>query len=81
MDMQMPVLDGLSAIRRIRAFEAREGLARVVVVMLTANALRDHQEASLAAGADIHLSKPIEAARLFAALDQAARQVFQAQAA
>ena len=74
MDMQMPVMDGLSATRRIRSFEARERLAPAFVAMLTANAQRDHQDASLAAGADIRLPKPIEAARLFAALDQAARK-------
>jgi signal transduction histidine kinase/ActR/RegA family two-component response regulator len=81
MDMQMPVMDGLSATRRIRAFEAREGLSPTFVVMLTANALRDHHDASLAAGADIHLPKPIEAARLFDALAQAGAQALQARAA
>ncbi|HTI66083.1 MAG TPA: ATP-binding protein [Caulobacteraceae bacterium] len=81
MDMQMPVLDGLSATRRIRAFEAREGLSPTFVAMLTANALRDHQDASMAAGADMHLSKPIEAARLFAALERAGQQAARAQAA
>jgi signal transduction histidine kinase/CheY-like chemotaxis protein len=81
MDMQMPVMDGLTATRRIRAFEAREGLAPTFVVMLTANALRDHQEASLAAGADLHLPKPIEAAKLFAALAQAEERLVRAEAA
>jgi len=64
MDMQMPVMDGLSATRAIREHEARLRLARTPVVMLTANALREHVEASLAAGADHHLPKPITAAAL-----------------
>jgi signal transduction histidine kinase/ActR/RegA family two-component response regulator len=81
MDMQMPVMDGLSATRRIRAWEAERGLAPTFVVMLTANAMRDHHDASLAAGADVHLPKPIEAARLFAALEQAGQQAVQAEAA
>jgi signal transduction histidine kinase/ActR/RegA family two-component response regulator len=81
MDMQMPVMDGLSATRRIRAFETRERLAPAFVVMLTANALRDHEDASLAAGADLHLPKPIEAPRLFAALEEAGRQALQSRAA
>ncbi len=81
MDMQMPVMDGLSATRRIRAFEANQGLSPSFVVMLTANALRDHHDASLAAGADLHLPKPIEAARLFEALAQAGSQAVQRRAA
>jgi len=69
MDMQMPELDGVEAVRRIRAHERRAGADQALIVMLTANALREHQEQSLAAGADLHLPKPIEAARLFAALE------------
>lgn len=71
MDMQMPVMDGLSAIRRIRQTEARTGKPRAFIIMLTANALPEHREASLAAGADLHVPKPIQADRLFAALNQA----------
>jgi signal transduction histidine kinase/ActR/RegA family two-component response regulator len=81
MDMQMPVMDGLSATRRIRAFEDHRGLPRAFVIMLTANALRDHHDASLAAGADVHMPKPIEASRLFAALALADEQAARARAA
>ncbi|MDB5470976.1 MAG: sensor hybrid histidine kinase [Caulobacter sp.] len=80
MDMQMPVMDGLTAIRHQRAREA-SGLAanegRLPIIMLTANALPEHVSASLAAGADRHLDKPITAATLFAALTD----VFSARAA
>lgn len=68
MDMQMPVMDGLSATRAIRAHEQRHGLAATPIVMLTANALREHVEASRAAGADAHLAKPITAVTLFQTL-------------
>ena len=78
MDMQMPVMDGLSAIRRLRLFERRSRLSPALMVMLTANAMREHEDLSLAAGADLHLSKPIEAARLFAALQQGAARAAQA---
>jgi signal transduction histidine kinase/ActR/RegA family two-component response regulator len=64
MDMQMPVMDGLTATREIRALEAREGRPRTPVVMLTANALAEHVAAARAAGADRHLSKPFDAADL-----------------
>jgi len=64
MDMQMPELDGLSATAELRAREAATGAARTPVIMLTANALDEHVNASLAAGADRHLSKPVRAAEL-----------------
>ncbi|WP_277792864.1 ATP-binding protein [Caulobacter endophyticus] len=64
MDMQMPVMDGLTAIRRIRALEAAERRPRTQIHVLTANAMPEHVQASLAAGADGHLSKPIQASLL-----------------
>ena len=68
MDMQMPVMDGLTAIREIRAREERSDLTRTPIIMLTANTLPEHQAASLEAGADMHMPKPIVADRLFEAL-------------
>jgi signal transduction histidine kinase/ActR/RegA family two-component response regulator len=64
MDMQMPVMDGLTATREIRLHEAAQGLERTPLVMLTANALPDHVAAGVAAGADRHLAKPFNAAEL-----------------
>jgi PAS domain S-box-containing protein len=73
MDMQMPVMDGLTAIRTIR--EAEAGGARVTPIWaLSANALPEHVAASLAAGADGHLSKPVSAEALFGALEDACAQ-------
>ncbi|CAN5443641.1 response regulator [soil metagenome] len=71
MDMQMPVMDGLTATRAIRALEADRGVARTPLVMLTANALAEHVEAGRQAGADGHLAKPITIATLFAAIEAA----------
>jgi signal transduction histidine kinase/AmiR/NasT family two-component response regulator len=71
MDMQMPVMDGLAATREIRVREAKSGRPRTPVIMLTANALPEHREASRAAGADGHVSKPITVADLLAALNRA----------
>jgi PAS domain S-box-containing protein len=59
MDMQMPVMDGLEATRRIRETEAAAGRGRTPVIMLTANALPEHVAASHTAGADRHLEKPV----------------------
>ena len=64
MDMQMPVMDGLTATREIRLHEAAMGLTRTPIVMLTANALGEHVALAEAAGADRHLAKPFEAAEL-----------------
>jgi len=64
MDMQMPVMDGLTATREIRLHEMAMGFARTPIVMLTANALAEHVAAGQAAGADRHLAKPFNAAEL-----------------
>ncbi|MGZ9042563.1 MAG: ATP-binding protein [Allosphingosinicella sp.] len=61
MDMQMPVMDGLEAVRRIREREREGGLRRVPICMLTANALPDFRILALDAGADDFLTKPISA--------------------
>ncbi|MGH6986950.1 MAG: ATP-binding protein [Caulobacteraceae bacterium] len=71
MDMQMPVMDGLEATRRIRRAESEAGERRARIVMLTANALPEHREAGRLAGADGHLSKPLTVAALVAALEEA----------
>jgi len=71
MDMQMPVMDGLTAIRAIRLAEAASGRPRALISTLSANALPEHVSASLDAGADAHLSKPIDTALLFATVEQA----------
>ncbi len=69
MDMQMPVMDGVTATRLIRARERAEGRRRTPIIMLTANVLPEHVEACLEAGADRHLSKPISATSLIAAIE------------
>lgn len=79
MDMHMPVMDGLSAIRAIRTHERMAALPPSRIVMLTANAFDEHVRAALAAGADYHLAKPITAAALLAALAAVSGQVSQPQ--
>jgi signal transduction histidine kinase/CheY-like chemotaxis protein len=70
MDMQMPVMDGLTAVREIRKLESITGSGRTPIVMLTANALSDHIEAGRVAGADRHLAKPFDAAELIALVNE-----------
>ena len=62
MDIQMPRMDGITAVAAIRAAE-REG-ARTPIIMLTANTQAEHVAASRAAGADRHVGKPFTAAVL-----------------
>ncbi|MDB5458088.1 MAG: sensor hybrid histidine kinase [Caulobacter sp.] len=71
MDMQMPVMDGLSAVREIRQIEHQTGRARTPIIMLTANARPEHVRASREAGADLHLEKPITTLALFTAMETA----------
>jgi signal transduction histidine kinase/CheY-like chemotaxis protein len=69
MDMQMPVMDGLTATRAIRAREADSGARQTPIIMLTANALPEHVSLSRDAGANGHLNKPITPDTLYAALE------------
>jgi signal transduction histidine kinase len=74
MDTHMPVMDGLTATRAIRAAEARTGAARTPIVSLTADALPLQVRDALTAGADRHLAKPITAAALIGAMSQVLEQ-------
>ncbi len=65
MDMQMPVMDGLSATRALRRLPQH---ARTPVLAMTANAFGDDREACLDAGMDDHLAKPVEPDLLYAML-------------
>jgi PAS domain S-box-containing protein len=71
MDLQMPVMDGLTAIQLMRGHEANTGAARTPILVLSANALPEHREAAAVAGADAHLPKPVTAPVLLSALDEA----------
>ncbi len=64
MDIQMPVMDGLTATQKIRLVEKEEHRLPTPVIILSANAMPEHIEAGKAAGADRHLAKPISAAAL-----------------
>jgi PAS domain S-box-containing protein len=66
MDMQMPVVDGLEATRRIRA--AGYDATALPIVALTANAFADDWKACLAAGMQAHLAKPVRLRDLAAVL-------------
>ena len=68
MDIQMPVMDGISAAAAIRESEAAIGRRRTPIIALTANALSHQVEEYLAVGMDAHVAKPIEIAKLYDAI-------------
>ena len=65
MDMQMPVMDGITATREIRKNPA---LANLPIIALTANVYVSEQNAFLAAGMNDHIGKPLDPDRLIATL-------------
>lgn len=71
MDLRMPVMDGLTAIRQIRAWETAAGTGRVPIIVLSANAADEDRADSIRAGADGHLGKPIQVEPLLQALSRA----------
>jgi PAS domain S-box-containing protein len=68
MDVQMPEMDGLTAIRIIRNCEKKTGNLRTPVIALSAGALEEDVRRSLAAGADLHVSKPVKKKTLMDAI-------------
>ena len=69
MDIQMPVMDGVTATRMIRAAEMAEGRSRTPIIALTADAMTDQVEAYGDAGMDGLIAKPLSAANLFEVLN------------
>ena len=59
MDVQMPILNGYEATRRIRQWESATGLPTIPIIALTANALQEDAQRSLEAGCTAHISKPV----------------------
>jgi len=68
MDRQMPIMDGLTATRTIRAWERENQRSPTPIIALTASALKGDRETCLAAGCTAYLSKPIKQAVLLQAI-------------
>ncbi len=70
MDRQMPVMDGLTATRTIRAWEQANGRSPTPIIALTASALKGDRETCLAAGCTAFLTKPIKQEVLLQAIKE-----------
>jgi len=68
MDMQMPVMDGLAAVRAIRVAEALSSRPRSPIIALTADVMSHHLETYRKAGVDAVVAKPIQFAELASAM-------------
>jgi PAS domain S-box-containing protein len=70
MDLQMPVMDGLTATREIRQWEAENAKVRLPIVALTADAFETDQQRCIEAGMDDFMAKPIDLEILKTMLDK-----------
>lgn len=68
MDVQMPVMDGYEATKRIRQLENHE-LASIPIIAMTANAFTEDREEALRSGMNGHIAKPIDVQVLFETLE------------
>ena len=73
MDMRMPVMDGLTAAKTIRATD-RPDAKKIPIIALTANAFDEDVQRSMQAGLNAHLSKPVEPEALFSTLESLLKQ-------
>ena len=58
MDLQMPVMDGLSALEKMCAYQRANKIGHTPMIALSANAMSHHIEEAKKAGADLHIAKP-----------------------
>lgn len=70
MDIDMPVMDGITATRVIKEIDRRDKRLFTPVIALTARAMAGDREKILSAGLDAHLSKPVDREFLLQTLDQ-----------
>jgi len=73
MDIEMPIMDGYSATRAIRAMEKETGRPRIPIIALTASVLAEALDKAIEAGCDAYVLKPVKKATLLAAVHKATR--------
>ena len=68
MDIQMPVMDGLTATKQIRKNTSRPDAETVPIIAMTADAFDEDMKKSVEAGMNGHISKPVDNEKLYALL-------------
>ena len=68
-DIQMPVMNGYEATKKIRELENSE-LAKIPILAMTANAFSEDVQAAKAAGMNAHISKPIDVPKMLETLSE-----------
>jgi CheY-like chemotaxis protein len=72
MDIQMPVMDGFTAVRRIRQWEREHHAGRTPIIALTASAFDETVRKAIEAGCDSHLGKPLKRSTLLRVIRETA---------
>ena len=75
MDLHMPEMDGLSAIKKIRAGDAGLSAQSIWIIALTADARAEQRQRTLSAGANDYLTKPVRLPELMGALERYLRSI------
>ncbi len=70
LDLQMPIMDGLTAVTKLKEYYTSSSSPRPVIMALTANAFEEDRTACLAAGFDRYLAKPVSASQLRQAIEE-----------
>lgn len=68
MDINMPMMDGYEAIRRIRQWEESHGLVRTPIIAFTGSSFEEDVQRAMDSGADLHVSKPVHKDALASAI-------------
>ncbi len=74
MDIHMPRLDGLAAVRQIRAMERADAMTRTPVIAVTASVMADEIRRYMGAGMDAVVAKPVQFETLLGLIDQVVRE-------
>lgn len=69
MDIMIPVMDGLTASKKIRAME-RPDAKTIPIIAMTANAFKEDAERCIIAGMNAHLAKPLEIDKIISAIHE-----------
>ncbi|MDB6023805.1 MAG: multi-sensor hybrid histidine kinase, partial [Verrucomicrobiales bacterium] len=75
-DVQMPRMDGYEATRQIRAFEKENASSSIIIIAMTANALKGDEEKCISAGMDDYIAKPVQMETLQTTLSKWGRSLY-----